>query len=407
MIRRDEMKKKDAFSVSMPVAYENVEKEAPPRISGFGIHIGLFNEVVEVPEDELNNIERTLRTAQVRLNHEDSPLKIIGRVNDAYRTFDPMAGKEGVKYFAELDSDDSEAMLLYGKIQKGYVSASSIGFRHDSICSICGDDFHKCEHWFRDGAHVIAKNCEVFELSIVAEGADEDATVASGLTKDKFITGFKKQFEEKFSDLEDSSKNNKNDEELEGGNKMVENPKDDTSIEKNLISELNKTKEAVQSKEQEIAQLTSDLSKLKEQMDNAEDVGKLKEEAEDRDKQIAALQLAVKKAEVAPIVDRKIATGLAKEEDKEKELDKLAKADEDSMKDLLSTLDILEEKQMKKEDKKEGKVPVIDQFKKEDGTYDDENPDFMQTMVHTIFHYERVFVQDGRQGIEGRSYMGL
>ncbi|MFA5313452.1 MAG: HK97 family phage prohead protease, partial [Methanomassiliicoccales archaeon] len=169
------------------------EEDLPPQISGYAIHPGLFNEVVEVPVDELHNIEESLRKAQLRYDHGTSVFNVIGKINEAEKTFDAEAGKEGVFYKAEIDDQDEKGAKVLRKIDKGYVDATSIGFYHDSICSLCGEDFYTCNHWF-DEAHVIAKNCEVFELSVVSKGADEDATASvAGLNKE-FISKFKKQF---------------------------------------------------------------------------------------------------------------------------------------------------------------------------------------------------------------------
>jgi len=404
------MRDKDTLSLAMNIMPEEREENTPPTISGFGIHPGLFNGVVEVPESELDNIERTLKTAQIRNDHSDAPLNVIGKVNDAFRTFDADAKKEGVKYYGEFHAKDPNAMLLYSKIQDGYIGSSSLGFRHESICSKCGEDFHTCDHWFNE-AHVIAKNCEAFEISIVSEGADSDATaVASSFSKEKFVENFKKQFESKYTKFK------------KGGEDMAEPTKDQSSLDTSNFVKNDDLKSLLQAKEDEITalkqtinQFSATLEDIKGTIPEAVDTGAISQLQQDN----ADLKLELQKSKFSNLVEKEIEFGLIAEDAREAELERLAKADEATVnfaKSAVRTMEASkqEENRLKTENENQAnnaqfppvKTRSIDEFKKEDGSIDYENPAFDQCMIQTIFCYDTVLARDGR-GIEGVSYMGL
>lgn len=404
-------KQRDKLSLAVPITLEESSLQDPsPNISGFGIHPGLFNGIVEVQEDELDNLQRTLKTAQLRADHGEECLDVIGKVNDAFKTFDSEAGKEGVKYYAEFDQDDEKAMKIFSKVKNGYINASSIGFSHDSICSICGEDFHECEHFWWDGAHVIAKNCEVFELSIVPLGADGDATaVASGLSKNN-VKKFKAQFEDKKTRLK-----------LKGGKIMEGKEKKESFEAGELVSQLAAAQAETIQKNNEITQLKQQLAQQKqdiEKLKNAEpdttkddEIDRLKNENEEFKNQLNVIHATTQKNEAEKLVLRQVAVGLITEDEKEAQIEKLSKASEETLGFLTESVEVLEKQKADRESAlgkdQKGKIPKqqggTDKLKQID--YDDEK--VQQMMNQTVFNYKTVFADDGRKGIKGVSYMGL
>jgi phage head maturation protease len=413
-------KKRTQFSIAVPINFEE-NADAAPRITGFGIHPGLFNDIVEVPDSELDNMEQTIKTAKFMANHDDYNIfSIMGRVTGSEKIFDEKAGKMGVKYEAEVDQDDPQAMLAYNKVKNGYIDATSVGFYHDSECSICGEDFFECEHWFWDGAHVIARNCECFEISLVPFGADSDATATtSDLGKKKFVNNFKKQFEKKFMKFE-----GKKTPLAKGGKEMVkENPKNQTIDAGELVSQLadaradivEKGKE-IQKLQQKIADATGDEDALQKANDKIDQLEKDLKTSKDAFNKING---NVKKEVATGLAEREIAVGLVKEEDKDTEIENLSKANDETIDKLSKTLDVLEfqkKEQKKLEDngQKQGKVPKLDNLQsntmhkgaKRKFTKEElQDGKLIQAMVHTVFNYGTVFEEDDRV-VDGHTYMG-
>jgi phage head maturation protease len=395
------MKSRDKFQLISDTYIEESENN-PPKISGFAIHPGKFNQVVEIPEGELENIANSLKGSKLMIDHSYSVRDIIGKVNDAFTSFDKMAGKEAVKYYAETDDEE-----VLEKMSKGYIDSCSIGFKHDSICSKCGEDFHECEHWF-DEAHVICENCDVFELSIVTHGADGEATAGvAGLSK-QTISNFKKQFEDKLETQQDDNK-------IEGGNVMESNEGQPVDVSE-LVSAIKKAESASIEKDNEISTLKEKLEDLEtfkkdiqEQIDS--DKSKTTSEKEDltdelneKTKALDDLSAKVRLQEATELAEREVVVGLIKEAEKEEEIERLSK--DQSIIDI--TTPIVEKLEAQKKEKGSKKVPESSDFKRtSDKKYDlsklsleekDVDP-FMQGLVHTVFKYDRVH--------KGENYMGF
>lgn len=389
------VRQRDKLSLVMPIVLEEPQEDKPPHISGFGIHPGLFNQVVEVQEDELDNFERTLNGAQLRADHGDGVLDVIGRVNETLKTFDSKAGKEGVKYYAEVDEDDEKALRVYNKVKKGYVEASSVGFYHDSICSKCGEDFHTCNHWF-DEAHVIAKNCESFEISIVSLGADSDATASvSGLNK-QFVNKFKKQFDDKKSRLKSNNT----------GGKVME-PKDDVKQPLDvgkIVQQLAESQADSIQKGKSLEKLQADLAKTQKALDKLqkeqenktdaeqETIAQLKASNEKLQKSLDEITGEATKKAVSELVERQVAVGLVKEDEKEAKIESLLGTNKETIDILTKDVEVLEAKKEEKPEKKEGKIPEVHNFDKNKKEISE--AELRQIMVHTIFRYDRVFTPE-------------
>jgi phage head maturation protease len=405
--RRFIMAKKTELRVASNLKFEvSEDKNSPPQISGFAIHPGIFNEVVEIPVSELQNLEETLKTAQLRYDHGYSVFHVIGKVLDAQKTYDAKADKEGIFYKAEIDDQDEQGAKVFRKIDRGYVNATSIGFLHESICSKCGEDFYECEHWF-DEAHVIAKNCEVFELSVVPRGADGDATATvAGLNKE-FVSNFKKQF----------------------GGKGMEPTKDNQKqpVELGTIFEKVTTlQETNLQKDQAIAELKSKVAKIDELTTSFETFKtETQQTIEAKDNKIQELESKlgdatgslseINKSKAEALVDRQIAVDLLDEEDRDAEIEALAKsADFDRVEKLVSRAEAKVDKLAKeKKTPGEGKVPKIGNFKKEGKTtevdYDNLTKEQEQQLIHTMFGYDHVFNGDMEEEgvIPGHTYVGI
>lgn len=188
------------------------------ELEGFAIHGGenfIVNGLYEVPESEMRNCTKTLKGKKLFKNHDTYDVdSIVGLVDKTRTTYDEVAEMKGVKYNASLMVDDSR---LAEKIDRGLITDVSIGFNFTPICSICGNEFlsDKCSHHplFDEDMHLICKNMECNELSLVPFGADPGATVSSsfgGVEADKLRAEFGK--------LKDEIMVKNNDEKLQAEN---------------------------------------------------------------------------------------------------------------------------------------------------------------------------------------------
>lgn len=169
------------------------------QLEGFAIHGGedfIVNGIFEVPESEMKNCARSLQGAKLLKDHDyDHVDSIIGRVNQTNQQFDdrPDVQMMGVRYGASLVVDDTN---LERKIEEGLIDATSIGFSFEPECSICGNPYfsEECEHslWW-DDMHLICRDMECHELSLVTFGADPHASVTGSLDA-KSIEELKEKF---------------------------------------------------------------------------------------------------------------------------------------------------------------------------------------------------------------------
>lgn len=167
------------------------------KLEGFAIHGGedfIVNGIFEVPESEMKNCARTLKGAKLMKDHDTFHVdSIIGRVNKTKTQYDDDAEMMGVHYDASLVVDDTG---LAKKIEEGLIDATSIGFSFEPECSICGNPYfsEECEHslWW-DDMHLVCRDMECHELSLVTFGADPHASVTGSLDA-KGIEELKEKF---------------------------------------------------------------------------------------------------------------------------------------------------------------------------------------------------------------------
>ena len=163
------------FAKDEPIGFERTA-DNKLVVSGYSIHTGIFqNGMVEIPYSELTNIAETLKGQKFLKNHNSYESEaVIGRIVETKIGLDKNIGKKGVKYKGVIRDAELES-----KIQDGFLDNVSIGFELRPECSLCGEDFRYCEHWF-DEAHVIARDCKCYEQSIVPFGADNNTTIQPG-----------------------------------------------------------------------------------------------------------------------------------------------------------------------------------------------------------------------------------
>lgn len=360
-------------------------------IQGYAIHPGKFNKIIEIPEEELENLQKSLEGASLTYDHNHSILSVIGKVNDTEITYDDKANKKGIKYVAEIDTTLNQGKEISKKIEKGYINACSIGFYHDSYCSVCGSDFHECDHWF-DEAHIIARNCEIFELSLVLAGADPDATTKS-------FNAFKKQFYHK-----------------KGGNAM-EKEKDLTSFIDKInelseqIKELKPGEEGYQAKIDEINQeILRIQEEFKKELEKAEEkineIDEIKEEVSQFGavkEKIEELSAKEKMDRIQKLANKELELGMIKEEALQERIEELFELEEKSLAFIEDAIAKFEKIKNANKIEPESKIKEIQNLNKEEEI---ESEDIEQRMVHTIFRYDTVFKEDGNK-TPGISYMGL
>jgi hypothetical protein len=138
-------------------------KEKLLNIEGVAIDTSVNANKWSVLEEDLRYIEESLKAAQLRVDHAESALMIVGKVTDAWR--------EGgqVKFRAEVGEEK-----LIEKILRGYITHVSAQVDSDDVeCSKCqrltrkeGVLIHLCP-----GAWEVVHKPKVRELSIVASPA--------------------------------------------------------------------------------------------------------------------------------------------------------------------------------------------------------------------------------------------
>ncbi|MEM2366792.1 MAG: hypothetical protein QXQ50_00970 [Candidatus Bathyarchaeia archaeon] len=141
-------------------------KEKLINIEGVAIDTSVNRNKWQVPSEDLDFIVESLKGAQLRVDHAESALMIIGKVVDAWRDGDR------VLFRAEVGDEK-----LIEKIVRGYVSHVSIQVDSEDVeCSRCkrptrkeGMLVHLCP-----GAWEVVHKPKVRELSIVASPAYEN-----------------------------------------------------------------------------------------------------------------------------------------------------------------------------------------------------------------------------------------
>lgn len=99
-------------------------------------------------------------------DHDNSCDSAIGRVTSTQLGINEKTGMRCAEYEGWIDSDEEK---LIKKINKGIIDSTSIGFKYEPYCSICGRPLEECSHFIWDeGFEIIAKNVQPFELSIVS-----------------------------------------------------------------------------------------------------------------------------------------------------------------------------------------------------------------------------------------------
>lgn len=171
------------------------------QVDGFAIHNGCFHGFIYMPDEEMGNASNSMKGVKLFQNHEYKLSDILGRVKDTEVQVDSKNGKLGVKYSGYVDTKFED--ITYG-IENNLIDATSIGFGFEPYCSICGQHLFEsdCPHWFMDeGFYVVAKDVEVFELSLVSLPADKDATVSAmgAFAEQKFEKQFNEQFKDKIN----------------------------------------------------------------------------------------------------------------------------------------------------------------------------------------------------------------
>lgn len=187
------------------------------KVEGFAVHCGTFNNVT-ITREELEKGAHSILGAPIIKAHDayGSPEDVvIGKVANYEVKTDPLNGLEGLFYQAEIDAQETE---LIRKMNLGFVSSTSIGFRSEHKCSLCGRDIFdpECEHWFFDeGFEILATNININELSVVAVPADRDASVKISFSQETYEAfeklSFKKEsrrtkmsdFEKKYNEVVD------------------------------------------------------------------------------------------------------------------------------------------------------------------------------------------------------------
>lgn len=292
---------RETFSLNSKFALKHNDN-GDVQLEGFAIHGGedfIVNGFYEVPESEMRNCTRTLKGKRLFKDHGTHSVdNIVGLVDKTRTTLDESNGMKGVKYEASLMVDDSH---LGEKIEKGLITDTSIGFDFTPICSICGNEFlsDKCTHHplLDPEMHLICKDMNCHELSLVTFGADPGASVSSsfgGEDAEKLKVEFGKLKDEIMSDVKNDNLQTEN---IELKQKVSDLEAQLAQIKETHQSELEDLKLINQT---EIATLQQDKEALQEKVDEmSEELAQFRAEAQAK----AEAELAKKKEELQKLAE--------------------------------------------------------------------------------------------------------
>lgn len=352
---------RETFSLNSKFALKHNDN-GDVQLEGFAIHGGedfIVNGFYEVPESEMRNCTKTLKGKRLFKDHgTDSVDNIVGLVNKTRTTLDEDVGMKGVKYEASLMVDDSN---LGEKIERGLITDTSIGFDFTPICSICGNEFlsEKCTHHplLDPEMHLICKDMNCHELSLVTFGADPGASVSSSFGGEDA-----EKLKVEFGKLKDEIMSNTQNDNLQTENIELKQQVSD------LEAKITQLKESHQSEiedlklnnQTEIATLQQDNEALQTKVDEmSEELAQFRAEAQAK----AEAELAMKKEELLE---------LAKELNIERTLGDVDEMSEDFIDRQIATFkEILENRPEKKEQPGEfqsGEQPHKES-QKEEGQY--------------------------------------
>lgn len=267
---------------SSPFLTTQEKKEGVVEVEGYAVHVGTFNSIT-IRKEELDKSVASLIGQPILKNHDNNIDVTIGKVIDAYCEMDQSCGEYAIKYRAEIDEKEED---LIRKMKLDFVSSVSVGFRCKHVCSICGEEVFKCDHWFwDDGFQVLAQDITFHELSIVAVPADLDATVKVNFAEDS--DQFKKieelklerrtkmsEFESKYNEMVDKYNELKMEHTDEVASMKEEFKATKEKLEADKADEMKKAlefKAEIDSLKQEKEALESEISEFKEQFKQIEE----------------------------------------------------------------------------------------------------------------------------------------
>ena len=292
---------RETFSLNSKFALKHNDN-GDVQLEGFAIHGGenfIVNGFYEVPESEMKNCTKTLKGKRLFKDHGTESIdNIIGLVDKTRTTLDESVEMKGTKYNASLMVDDSH---IAEKLERGLITDVSIGFDFTPICSICGNEFlsDKCTHHplLDPEMHLICKDMNCHELSLVTFGADPGASVSSsfgGADADKLKVEFGKLKDEIMSNTQNDNLQTEN---IELKQKVSDLEAQLAQVKETHQSELEDLKLNNQT---EIATLQQDKEALQTKVDEmSEELAQFRAEAQAK----AEAELAEKKEELQRLAE--------------------------------------------------------------------------------------------------------
>ena len=292
---------RETFSLNSKFALRHNDN-GDVQLEGFAIHGGenfIVNGFYEVPESEMRNCTRTLKGKRLFKDHGTHSVdNIVGLVEKTRTTYDEDAEMKGVKYSASLMVDDSH---LGEKIEKGLITDTSIGFDFTPICSICGNEFlsDKCSHHplLDPDMHLICKDMNCHELSLVTFGADPGASVTSS-----FGGADAEKLKVEFGKLKDEIMSNTQNDNLQSENLELKQKVSDLEAQLAAKDEAHKSEleDLKLNNQTEIATLQQDKEALQEKVDEmSEELAQFRAEAVAK----AEAELAAKKERLQKLAE--------------------------------------------------------------------------------------------------------
>jgi len=107
------------------------------------------------------------RNPVILAQHEHGPIEVIGK------TIKIKAEDDQLIALAEFDVDDEFSARIWGKIERGFLRAASIGFR--TITTRLVEEGKVDKNTGLEGPVIIATKWRLYEWSIVAVGADSES----------------------------------------------------------------------------------------------------------------------------------------------------------------------------------------------------------------------------------------
>lgn len=266
------------------------KEEGDFLIKGFALNPGeKIKGVYKIEESEFSSASETLLDKPILIDHTNETNSAVGRVTFSDVRENPQTSKKAIYFEGFIDREENS---IIRKITKKIITSVSLGFDFEKgECSVCGKDYHECEHWFsNDNFQIIPRNLSSRELSLTPVPADKNASVADRASElfSEDLINFKESFKEKknmadnyeakFSELSEKFANTMEDHKTEIAELKEAHAQEMQSVKDGYeekfaekLGELKTLESNLEQKEAELSEVTAKFEEAQSQLKEIED----------------------------------------------------------------------------------------------------------------------------------------